>query len=187
MRCIIYSPHWLRTIPLFVVKSAFYILTLAWGFRRCSFRLVGQCESLYSVERVTEQAPRFFVCIYQHLLIIAILEPMGIFLIRLIMKKNEKNDELQSRREFFKKAAKGALPILGAIALAGAPGVVKAAEEAMDCNYSCSYSCSNSCRGNCYGGCSGSCGGACSYSCQNTCKGSCQGRCSGGCSSMNSF
>ena len=35
MRCIIYSPHWLRTILLFVVKSAFYILTLAWGFRRC--------------------------------------------------------------------------------------------------------------------------------------------------------
>ncbi len=31
------------------------------------------------------------------------------------MKKNEK---LQSRREFFKKAAKGALPILGAIVLA---------------------------------------------------------------------
>ena len=63
MRCIIYCPHWLRTIQLFVVKSAFYILTLAWGFRRCSFRLVGQCESLYSVERVTEQTPRFFVCI----------------------------------------------------------------------------------------------------------------------------
>ena len=35
MRCIIYSHHWLRTILLFVVKSAFYILTLAWGFRRC--------------------------------------------------------------------------------------------------------------------------------------------------------
>ena len=33
--CIVYSPHWLRTILLFVVKSAFYILTLAWGFRRC--------------------------------------------------------------------------------------------------------------------------------------------------------
>ena len=63
MRCIIYSPYWLRTILLFVVKRAFYILTLAWGFRRCSFRLVGQCESLYSVERVTEQAPRLFVCI----------------------------------------------------------------------------------------------------------------------------
>lgn len=35
MRCIIYSPHWLRTILPFVVMSAFYILTLAWGFRRC--------------------------------------------------------------------------------------------------------------------------------------------------------
>ena len=63
MGCIIYSPHWLRTVLLFVVKSAFYILTLAWGFRRCSFRLAGQCEGLYTVERVTELAPRFFVCI----------------------------------------------------------------------------------------------------------------------------
>jgi len=27
--------------------------------------------------------------------------------------ENNKNEELQSRREFFKKAAKGALPILG--------------------------------------------------------------------------
>lgn len=63
MRCIIYSPHWLRTILLFVVKSAFYILTLAWSFRRCSFRLTGQCEGLSIVERVTEPAPRFFVCI----------------------------------------------------------------------------------------------------------------------------
>ena len=34
-RCIIYSSHWLRTILLFVVKSAFFILTQAWGFRRC--------------------------------------------------------------------------------------------------------------------------------------------------------
>ena len=29
------------------------------------------------------------------------------------MKKSEKNEELQSRREFLKKTAKGALPILG--------------------------------------------------------------------------
>ena len=63
MGCIIYSPHWLRTILLFVVKGAFYILTLAWGFRLCSFRLTGQCEGLSIVERVTEPAPRFFVCI----------------------------------------------------------------------------------------------------------------------------
>ena len=45
------------------------------------------------------------------------------------MKKNVKNEELQSRRDFFKKAAKGALPILGAIVLAGSPGILKAASE----------------------------------------------------------
>ena len=51
------------------------------------------------------------------------------------MKKNEKNEELQSRREFFKKAAKGALPILGAIVLANAPAVINAAEKApMGCS-----------------------------------------------------
>lgn len=37
------------------------------------------------------------------------------------MKKNEKNEELQSRREFFKKAAKGALPILGLAIMATNP------------------------------------------------------------------
>ena len=64
MRCIIYSYHWLQLVlQPFVVDAVYYILTSAWGFRRCSFRLVGQCESLYSVERVTEQAPRFFMCI----------------------------------------------------------------------------------------------------------------------------
>lgn len=40
--------------------SACHILTLTWGFRRCSFRLAGQCEGLYTVERVTILAPRFF-------------------------------------------------------------------------------------------------------------------------------
>ena len=34
-----------------------------WGFRRCSFRLAGQCEGLYTVERVTELAPRFYLYI----------------------------------------------------------------------------------------------------------------------------
>lgn len=31
--------------------------------------------------------------------------------------KKQQNEELQSRREFFKKAAKGALPILGSIVI----------------------------------------------------------------------
>ena len=63
MRCIVYSPHWLRAILSFVVKSAFYIRTQAWGFRRCSFRQLGRCQSLYTVERVTGLAPRFHVYI----------------------------------------------------------------------------------------------------------------------------
>ena len=63
MRCIIYSPHWLRATLSFVVKSAFYIRTQAWGFRRCSFRQLGRCQSLYCVERVTGLAPRFYVYI----------------------------------------------------------------------------------------------------------------------------
>lgn len=63
MRCIVYNPHWLRAILSFVVKSAFYIRTQAWGFRRCSFRQLGRCQSLYCVERVTGLAPRFYVYI----------------------------------------------------------------------------------------------------------------------------
>lgn len=68
------------------------------------------------------------------------------------MNKNGKKEELQSRREFFKKAAKGALPILGAIVLANAPAFANAAKEApVGCE---------TCVGSCYG-CSGTCGGKC--------------------------
>lgn len=81
------------------------------------------------------------------------------------------NEELQSRREFFKKAAKGALPILGAIALAATPAIMKAAETPMGCSYSdCSMSCSGGCMG-CSGGCQGSCSQACSSNCFTYCRG----------------
>lgn len=84
-----------------------------------------------------------------------------------------KNAEVQSRRDFFKKAAKAALPILGATIVATTP--LKAFTEQID-SEGCQYGCQNSC--------AGYCGGACSYSCQNTCKGTCQGcrGCSGSCS-----
>lgn len=89
------------------------------------------------------------------------------------MKKNKKNEELQSRREFFKKAAKGALPILGAIALANAPLISKAAESGCNCT-SCTTSCQGTCTG-CNGGCQGTCKGTCSGSCHTTCRGGCSG------------
>ncbi len=100
------------------------------------------------------------------------------------MEENKKKEELQSRRGFFKNAAKKALPILAAVALANVPQIMKATEDTpMDCAYGCGRSCSFNCQGSCKGGCSG----ACSYSCQNTCKGSCQGGCSGGCRSMSMY
>ena len=92
------------------------------------------------------------------------------------MKQNKKQEELQSRREFFKKAGKAALPILGAIALTQIPVIGNAASKNYDCNYgctgTCAGSCTRSCYGNCYGDCTGTCKGSCGYSCS--------GRCSGG-------
>lgn len=88
------------------------------------------------------------------------------------MKKNEKNEELQSRREFFKKAAKGALPILAAVALAGAPAIVNAAtKDPMGCSrYGCGI-CTNSCTGECKGGCRYTCSGGCkNYACKGVAK-----------------
>ncbi len=86
--------------------------------------------------------------------------------------KSNKNEELKSRRDFFKKAAKSALPILGAVVLASSPIVSKAAEVAMGCRYGCS--------GGCYGGCSG-CGAGCANECVTGCKGTCLEACIRGC------
>ena len=101
------------------------------------------------------------------------------------MEKKNSTEELQSRREFFKKAAKGALPILGAMMLAGAPSIVKAVEKTpMGCEWGCMNSCSGGCRMSCNTTCKGGCGSTCRGRCINSCKscsGSCQGTCSGSC------
>ena len=92
----------------------------------------------------------------------------------LIMKGNKK-EEIQSRREFFKSAAKKALPILGAIALTQLPFVAKSHESQItqDCSYGCA--------GSCWGGCTSTCGGNCLTSCQGNCSGDCMGSCKTGC------
>jgi CXXX repeat radical SAM target protein len=85
------------------------------------------------------------------------------------MKKTNKSEELQSRREFFKKAAKGALPILAAVALAGTPNIIRAAENTpMGCQHYCS--------GGCYHGCYSTCQGHCDKTCDG-CKGTCKNFC----------
>lgn len=87
------------------------------------------------------------------------------------MEKNKKNEELQSRREFFKRAAKGALPILGAIVLANAP-IISKATEATSCTQAyCTTSCVSGCYNGCKFGCKTNCYHSCSKVCGSTCKG----------------
>ncbi len=107
------------------------------------------------------------------------------------MEAKKQNEELQSRREFFKKAAKKALPILGAIALANSPIIAQAAEnEPMGCQYGCTMSCTGctgctkecgGCTGctGCTGYCLNNCFGICKESCKHTCKGDCTKGCHG--------
>ncbi len=93
------------------------------------------------------------------------------------MKKEQNNEGIQSRREFFKKAAKTALPILGAIALANIPILTKAA-PATDCDWSCSYSCKGGCDTNCQSQCAQSgCGTTCAGKCIGTCYSMCTDSC----------
>ncbi len=93
------------------------------------------------------------------------------------MENKNRNEELQSRREFFKKAAKRTLPILGAVVLASAPAIMNAAEsEYCTCSGDCKGSCSGSCVSNCRLACGNSCIGTCNYTCDHGCKGSCNGR-----------
>ena len=86
------------------------------------------------------------------------------------MEKNKKNEELQSRREFFKKAAKGALPILGAIVLANMPKIAEA-ETAGSCT------CGAGCRGGCSTSCMHECKTTCKAGCYHGCYGTCQNKC----------
>ena len=83
------------------------------------------------------------------------------------MDKNKKNEELQSRREFFKNAAKGALPILGMVLLANVPMTTHAADAPMGCaRNSCSRQCMDTCRLYCNGTCITNCK---NYGCKGYC------------------
>ena len=77
------------------------------------------------------------------------------------MKKRKKNEELQSRREFFKSAAKGALPILAFTVLG--PSILSSCEkkDSDGCGKSCSGSCDDGCTNNCDDLCGGDCWAYC--------------------------
>ena len=80
------------------------------------------------------------------------------------MSKKKSNEELQNRREFFKKAAKAALPVVGTVVLSSLP-IVKAKAVTNCWNGSCVNGCGNSCVAICAGGCDDSCYGSCRGTC----------------------
>lgn len=78
------------------------------------------------------------------------------------------NEELQSRREFFKKAAKSALPVVAAAIVVNIPTIASASETEMGCHYGCTGVCySSACQGTCQGGCRFTCEHGCkNYGCK---------------------
>lgn len=133
------------------------------------------------------------------------------------MDTKNPNEELQSRREFFKKAAKAALPVVGAVVLSSLPIVKSEAQSGgqmwtrsycnpmlgdaclSQCGNGCSGSCQGDCKGNCKGDCtggnsnggsnnsSGCYNGSCQSSCSGGCKNSCYRSCKTGCDGYNVY
>ncbi len=89
-------------------------------------------------------------------------------------RQKANNEELQSRRQFFKRTAKGILPILGAIVLAGTPLLSQASNGCL-----CAGDCNAGCRGGCNYTCSGGCKTGCEENCAKTCNSSCKTGCGG--------
>lgn len=142
------------------------IISYSVRLRRCSSYWDGQCESLEKREEQRYRLSRFFF-INQS---VQSGRPTGHG--NTIMKEN-KNEELQSRRSFFKNAAKAALPILGAVVLAHMPIVSEAHGVATGCSKGCYTGCYNTCKGGCGDGCGSTCSGKCIGSCKATCMDSC--------------
>ena len=114
--------------------------------------------------------------------------------------RNEDSHPVLNRREFFKSAAAGVLPILGAVLLSQLPIITSAKpHEPMGCDWDCTYGCkggcgrscsigcTNSCSGSCLGSCKGGCDRACSLTCSGSCSGTCTGGCKNGCGSSCSY
>ena len=80
-----------------------------------------------------------------------------------------KNEDLFSRRDFFRKATQKVLPFLGALFVSP---ILYAAQKEPPTDYcpgSCTGLCTTSCTGSCKGECKGSCTGDCSGSCSKEC------------------
>lgn len=137
----------------------------------CLF-VFGLCQSLHPINA---QLHTFFL---------PLTHRMGVATVQmqLFMKKE---DEIQSRRDFFKKAAKMALPIIAVVAL---PSLLASCGDKED-----SEGGSGGGSGSGGGGCS-ACVGHCGSNCARVCRASatyapssCKGNCKGACTSCRGF
>ena len=111
--------------------------------------------------------------------------------------RNNGNEELQTRREFFKKTAKSVLPIMGVVAFGpayltscggdGENGVISDGGDSdggcSACTGLCTISCGNACKANAWwepASCPGTCKNACFDKCNTSCIGSNKSPGSGG-------
>lgn len=152
----------------------------------CFIHAIGMREPDNRIKQL--QFPHLFI------LVIIFLEGTREELIIILMEDNGKmNEELQSRRDFFKKLAKGTLPLLGGIALSNLPLSGNASnqlpnnqneesEVKMGCDWGCTGGCKASCGRVCSYGCTNSCSGGCDGACKGYCQGTCKGSCSSSCS-----
>ena len=85
------------------------------------------------------------------------------------MEEKNKREEIQSRREFFKKAAKAALPVVGVAILSSVSFVNAEASTGCKGCYKTCTSCTGTCVSNCDLRCSGSCYTSCAIGCIGGC------------------
>ena len=85
------------------------------------------------------------------------------------MEKKKQNEELQSRREFFKGAARQALPLLG-LSIVGSIFLTACEKDDYGERNGCGKSCSGSCDGDCADACTATCGHSCLTYCEGTCE-----------------
>lgn len=86
------------------------------------------------------------------------------------MDKEERNEEILSRREFFKKTAQNVLPFLGVMAFGSLltscePFDYGGGSSSGGSSSGCGKSCSGSCEGDCAGDCDDGCWTACIAAC----------------------
>ena len=110
---------------------------------------------------------------------------------------SEENEEILSRRGFFKKATRKTLPIMALIVFEGSACCAKASSQYVvgqfsshpyshgisctECEDLCLYTCYTSCEGDCIIECANTCIGNCDGTCVVCCAEDCMGHCSSSC------